>query len=126
MYLMASPAARGLFAKAIAESAYMITTPELREKRFGVDSAEAAGEALAKKLGAADVAALRAMDAETLINETPKTGYLPWGTIDGRILPRQLVDTFDRGEQARVPLIAGFNSGEIRRSEEHTSELQSL
>src|SRR3546814_5970480 len=58
MYLMASPAARGLFAKAIAESAYMITTPELREKRFGVDSAEAAGEALAKKLGAADVAAL--------------------------------------------------------------------
>src|SRR3546814_4733384 len=58
--------------------------------------------------------ALRAMDAETLINEAPKTGYLPWGTIDGRILPRQLVDTFDRGEQARVPLIAGFNSGEIR------------
>ncbi|RIA46983.1 carboxylesterase type B [Hephaestia caeni] len=114
MYLLASPAARGLFAKAIAESAYMITTPDLREKRFGVDSAEAAGEALATKLGAADVAALRAMDAETLINEAPKTGYLPWGTIDGRILPRQLVDTFDRGEQARVPLIAGFNSGEIR------------
>src|SRR3546814_16665179 len=84
MYLMASPAARGLFAKAIAESAYMITTPELREKRFGVDSAEAAGEALAKKLGAADVAALRAMDAETLINEATKTGYLPWGKIDGR------------------------------------------
>src|SRR3546814_12265284 len=54
------------------------------------------------------------MDAETLINEAPKTGYLPWGTIDGRILPRQLVDTFARGEQARVPLIAGFNSGEIR------------
>src|SRR3546814_8705938 len=69
MYLMASPAARGLFAKAIAESAYMITTPELREKRFGVDSAEAAGEALAKKLGAADVAALRAMDAETRSEE---------------------------------------------------------
>src|SRR3546814_11968793 len=92
----------------------MITTPELREKRFGVDSAEAAGEALAKKLGAADVAALRAMDAETLINEAPKTGYLPWGTIDGRILSRQLVDTFERGEQARVPLIAGFKSGEIR------------
>src|SRR3546814_10630472 len=39
MYLMASPAARGLFAKAIAASAYMITTPELRETRFGVDSA---------------------------------------------------------------------------------------
>ena len=30
MYLMAAPAARGLFAKAIAESAYMISTPELK------------------------------------------------------------------------------------------------
>jgi para-nitrobenzyl esterase len=38
----------------------------------------------------------------------------PLGTIDGRILPRQLVDTFERGEQAPVPLIAGFTSGEIR------------
>jgi len=35
-------------------------------------------------------------------------------TIDGKVLRRQLVDTFDRGEQAPVPLIAGFNSGEIR------------
>ena len=30
MYLLASPPARGLFAKAIAESAYMISTPALR------------------------------------------------------------------------------------------------
>ena len=30
MYLMASPPARGLFAKAIAESAYMISTPALQ------------------------------------------------------------------------------------------------
>jgi len=33
MYLMTAPAARGLFAKAIAQSAYMITTPELKEAR---------------------------------------------------------------------------------------------
>ena len=38
MYLMASPAARGLFAKAIAESAYMISTPELKQSRFGAIS----------------------------------------------------------------------------------------
>ena len=31
MYLMAAPPARGLFAKAIAESAYMISTPELKQ-----------------------------------------------------------------------------------------------
>ena len=33
MYLMAAPEARGLFAKAIAQSAYMISTPELRSAR---------------------------------------------------------------------------------------------
>ncbi len=35
MYLMASPPARGLFSKAIAESAYMISTPELKQPSFG-------------------------------------------------------------------------------------------
>ena len=43
-----------------------------------------------------------------------RAGYGPFGTIDGRILPRQLVEAFDLGEQAKVPLVAGFNSGEIR------------
>ncbi len=41
-------------------------------------------------------------------------GYAPFGTIDGKVLPRQIAETFDRGEQAPVPLLAGFNSGEIR------------
>ncbi|WNO52689.1 carboxylesterase/lipase family protein [Stakelama saccharophila] len=115
MYLMASPLARGLFDKAIAESAYMVSTPELRGKRFGMESAEASGAALMNKLGAGNsLAAMRKMDAATLVKQAPATGYLPWGTIDGYVLTRQLVDTFDRGEQAPVPLIAGFNSGEIR------------
>ena len=30
------------------------------------------------------------------------------------MLPDQLVNVFDQGKQARVPLLAGFNSGEIR------------
>jgi para-nitrobenzyl esterase len=114
MYLMAAPDARGLFAKAISQSAYMISTPELRDSHFGDAPAETTGAALADKLGVKDLAGLRAMDAGAIIEAAPKTGYLPFGTIDGRILPRQLVDVFDRGEQARVPILAGFNSGEIR------------
>ena len=43
LYLMASPLARGLFARAIAQSAYMISTPELKEARFGEEPAEAIG-----------------------------------------------------------------------------------
>ena len=66
MYLMAAPPARGLFAKAIAESAYMITTPELKNAAFGLPSAEESGVKLAAALHAPDIAAMRAMDAGTL------------------------------------------------------------
>ncbi|APZ98656.1 carboxylesterase [Sphingopyxis sp. QXT-31] len=114
MYLMTAPKARGLFHKAIAQSAYMISTPSLREARHGEVPAETMGTKVAAALGAADLAALRAMDATALNDGALKAGYFPWGTIDGKILPRQLVDSFDRGEQAPVPMIAGFNIGEIR------------
>jgi para-nitrobenzyl esterase len=67
MYLMAAPQARGLFAKAIAQSAYMISTPQLRANTFGDIPAETIGTYVAYKLqGAKDVAALRAMSAEEL------------------------------------------------------------
>ncbi|KTE15019.1 carboxylesterase/lipase family protein [Sphingopyxis sp. H115] len=114
LYLMTAPRARGLFHKAIAQSAYMISTPSLREARHGEVPAETMGTKVAAALGAADLAALRAMDASALNDGALKAGYFPWGTIDGKILPRQIVESFDRGEQAPVPMIAGFNIGEIR------------
>ncbi|WP_343517933.1 carboxylesterase family protein [Sphingomonas sp.] len=114
MYLMASPAARGLFHKAIAQSAYMITAPELKRGRFGLPSAEAAGAQAMAALGATNLAALRAADAAQLTRDAAAKGYGPWGTVDGKLLTRQLVETWDRGEQAPVPLLAGFNQGEIR------------
>jgi para-nitrobenzyl esterase len=114
MYLMASPPARGLFQKAIAQSAYMVSTPDLREPKFGHVPAEAMGAATAAKLGAKSLADLRAMDAETLTTSALAAGFQTFGAIDGKVLPAQLVDAFDRGEQAHVPILAGFNSGEIR------------
>jgi para-nitrobenzyl esterase len=114
MYLMTSPPARGLFAKAIAQSAYMISTPALKEARYGSPSAESIGVALGTKLGAPTIAALRAMDPEKLTNSAAAALFPPFGAVDGKILPGQLVDVFDRGEQARVPILAGFNRGEIR------------
>jgi len=113
-YLLASPRARGSFDRAIVQSGYLFTMPELRGKRGEEFPAEDIGVWLADKLHAPTLAALRAMDARQLVEASAATGYVPYGTIDGNILPRQLVDTFDRGEQAPVPLIAGFNSGEIR------------
>ena len=114
MYLMAAPHARGLFAKAIAQSAYMISMPELKSSRFGAPSAEDSGVQLAAALKAPDLAALRAMDAEALTQAAAAAKFAPWVSVDGGVVPAQLVDVFDHGRQAPVPLLAGFNSGEIR------------
>ncbi len=114
VYLMASPSAHGLFDRAIAQSAYMLSTPELRSRRYGDPPAEEVGVWLQGQLGLANLAELRAMDAQALTIRAVATGYLPWGTIDGQVLPEQLVQIFDRGEQAAVPLLVGFNQGEIR------------
>lgn len=115
MYLMAAPDARGLFHRAIAQSAYMVTAPELRNSSFAnFPAAEAIGVWLAGRLGTSDLAGLRSMSAEAITSGAVGTGYFPFPTIDGRTLRRQLVDVFDRGEQAPVPILAGFNEGEIR------------
>jgi para-nitrobenzyl esterase len=112
--LMTSPLARGLFQRAIIQSGYLVSNMELKRPSFGLPSAETVGGAIAKKLGALDLAALRAMDATKLGHDSLAAGFDPQATIDGWVLPRQIVDSFDRGEQARVPIIVGFNGGEIR------------
>ena len=114
MYLMAAPQARGLFAKAIMQSAYMVSAPELRTSRYGGPTAEQIGIWLMGQLGAPDLESLRATSAEALVAAAARTPYFPFLTVDGRYVPDQLVTIFDRGQQAQVPLIAGFNSGEIR------------
>jgi len=114
MYLMSAPGARGLFAKAVAQSAYMISAQELRTAGHDAYSGEAIGVWLAGKLGAGDLAGLRSMDAQQITDVAAANGFFPFFVIDGRILPRQVVDVFDRGEQSKVPMLAGFNSGEIR------------
>jgi para-nitrobenzyl esterase len=112
--LMTSPLARGLFHAVIIQSGYMVSNMELKRPSFGQPAAEAVGEYVAKKLGAANLAALRSMDVTKLMEQSYAAGYDPQATIDGWVLPRQIVDAFDRGEQARVPMIAGFNGGEVR------------
>ena len=114
MYLMAAPGAHGLFHKAILQSSYMVSAQELRTASHDAYSGEALGMWLQGKLGAGDLAGLRSMDAQKIVDGAAAAGFFPFFVIDGRILPRQVVDVFDRGEQAKVPLLAGFNSGEIR------------
>lgn len=113
--LLAAPDARGLFQRAIAQSPYLITLPPLRNGDYADwPDSESVGVAVASLIGAPDLPALRRMGAQALIEATGRTRYFPLGTVDGRTLKRQLVETFDRGEQAPAPVLAGYNEGEIR------------
>ena len=93
----------------------MISTPELRTTTFG----DVAGEAGRRRgVAASSARPISRPCARWTPTRSPTAaagrGFAPFCTIDGRVLPRQIVDVFDRGEQAKVPILAGFNSGEIR------------
>ncbi len=112
-YLLASPLARGLFQKAIGESLGIYSEPELKRADHGLPSAEAIGVRIEKAVGAPNLKALRTMDAAKLNMAALMAGFRPTGTIDGWTLPHQLVDTYDRKQEAHVPVLMGFNAGEI-------------
>jgi len=114
MYLMTSPHARGLFHRAIVQSGYMVTSPELKQARFGMPAAEEAGATLTRRLQLPSLRAMRAMDAQALTDAPPGAGFVSLGVVDGKLLPDQMVTVFDQGRQAPVPILAGFNAGEIR------------
>jgi len=114
LHLLASPRAHGLFARAIVQSASLMNIPDLKQMRFGVPSGEALGVHYATAMGAKNLAELRAMDADTITALAVKAGFASTAMVDGKVLPRQLIETFERGEQAHVPVMTGFTSGEIR------------
>jgi para-nitrobenzyl esterase len=107
---MASPLSKGLIAGAIGESGALIepTLPPVP-----LAQAEAAGVAFASSVGASSLAALRAMTSAQLQDATAKlpVGRFP-STIDGWFLPKAPAEIFAAGEQARVPLLVGWNSEE--------------
>jgi para-nitrobenzyl esterase len=114
LHLLASPRAHGLYAKAIVQSASLMNIPDLKRERFGFPSAEAIGDHFVAAAGAKSIADLRAVDSISLTTLAQQARFAATAVVDGRVLPRQLVETFDSGEQAHVPLMTGFTSGEIR------------
>jgi para-nitrobenzyl esterase len=108
--MMVSPLARGLFQKVIAESLGIQSAPELKQPNHGLPAAEQNGMAFEKSLGAADLKALRGIDPRTV---TEQPGFRGGPTVDGWVLPAQIVEIFDRKQEARVPVLMGFNRNEI-------------
>ena len=115
-YLMGSPLARGLFARALAESGFG------RSKALpmtGAGSAESVGEAFASAHGIAGdgpaaAAALRALPAQALIGDYGGLGSatMPAPMIDGRVVTETIAAAFQKGDEARVPFLEGGNSYE--------------
>ena len=107
-YLMASPLAAGLFHKAIGHSGGCF-----RGGRPDLAAAQQAGVAAAAEIGvegddAEALAALRALDAEVVLDSSLGSGAI----VDGWFMPRPAPETFAAGEHNDVPVIVGALSNE--------------
>lgn len=108
--LMVSPLAKDLIAGAIGSSGSLIGT--LAPLPLG--EAERKGVEFARSVGAKSLAELRALPAEQLLAATNLPGPPRFkATIDGYFLPRYPAEIFAAGEQAKVPLLLGWNSEEM-------------
>ncbi|MFB9842913.1 carboxylesterase/lipase family protein [Mucilaginibacter ginsenosidivorans] len=106
--LVASPQAKGLFKKAIAESGSLtIKNPVLPATTLQV--AEEQGVKSAEKAGARSLADLRAMPAEDVMKKV-QGRYSP--IVDGYVLPESIPDIFAANKQNHVSLITGWNADE--------------
>ncbi len=109
--MMTSPLSRDRIAGAIGESGGLIN-PTL--PLVPLSDAEQAGVAMAKRLGASSLAELRAMPADQLLEGVAGLGAQHFtGVVDGYCFPKAPVDILAAGEQARVPLLIGWNSEEM-------------
>ena len=112
MTLTSSPAAKGLFARTIAESG-----PGVGARADAYAVSEAAGTAFMKSAGAASLADLRRMPAEAVVKagaDFLKGGGKTFRTvIDGRFLPRESLLTQITGNAWNdTPVLAGYNADE--------------
>jgi para-nitrobenzyl esterase len=113
-YLLTSPKADGLFQKAIIQSPNSRNFPELGEAAYGAKPAEEIGASSLSAMGFASIEVAREATAQEITDKAGQAGFIPQGTIDGDVLPSQIIDSFDKGAFAKVPVLAGFNSGEVR------------
>jgi para-nitrobenzyl esterase len=112
---MASPMAKDTLAHAIGESGAAFSRTGLNFPAASV--AEQRGEAFARDvLGKTSLADLRAMPAEDVIKaleaQKPPSVVRFGPDVDGLFLPQPVPDIYAAGQQAHIPLLAGWNRDE--------------
>jgi para-nitrobenzyl esterase len=117
--LIASPLAKGLFQRAIAQS-----TPGAVGRAGGsaLDEQEKEGLRFAEAIGAKSLADLRARSGKDLVTVVPPSSSNPatgagaqwrFGVVnDGYSLPAQNTEIFTQGKQIGVPFMAGYTEGD--------------
>jgi para-nitrobenzyl esterase len=116
--LMASPAAQGLFHRAIGQSGGLFEPLEIAPSWL-LENAERDGQAFASSLGARSLADLRALPAGELLGKG--AGAVSHPVIDPYLLPEPPYDVFAAGRQHSVPLLVGSNADEARSLTDPTS-----
>lgn len=107
---MASPLSKNLIAGAIGESGasiYPTLSPVPLEvaENIGKEFADTTGYTLA------ELKSLSTDELFKLYNESGRFGFPT--VIDSYFLPESLTEVFESGEQAKVPLLVGWNSAEV-------------
>lgn len=107
--LMVSPLARGLFHKVIAQSGGDFHPAGTTGGNVSLAEGERAGLDFMESVGARSIADLRAMPAATLIAAPLPKSYRRFPVIDGYAVPTDAYSGFQRGVQAKIPLLIGYN-----------------
>ncbi|MBZ5624873.1 MAG: carboxylesterase family protein [Acidobacteriia bacterium] len=130
--LVASPLAKGLFQRAIAESGgSTVGRAGISMNSATLANAEAAGQRFAEAKGAKSIADLRAMSWQKLMEPVPvsqdapaapapggrRGGRGPAATtspvVDGYVLPTPANEVIAQGKHNDVPVLTGMNTGEL-------------
>ncbi len=108
-FLTASPLAKGLFHRAIAESGASFVSSPLRTE-ISIRNAETQGAAYAQSLNCNSIKELRSKTADEILQ---MQGGLSSPIIDGYVLPESIYNTYQKGNQNDVPVLAGWNKEDI-------------
>lgn len=116
--LAASPAAKGLFARAISESGGNFAPPvfdkEGGQSLLSQEVAENRGKDFLAKLGAADIKIARALPADTIVKgeegSGPGQGF--WPDVDGKVVVGDQYELFEAARFNDVPVLIGWNTDE--------------
>lgn len=107
--LVASPLAKGLFHKAIAQSGGLLGGRFVSDKVI----AEKNGLDFQQKIKAGSLAAMRALSADSLQRAAEQAGGMRFGLIlDTYVLPADIYAAFEKGQFNDVPVMTGWVPGD--------------